>query len=79
MKFRPEDRVLMLRHADWKGDAAGTIISAGRLRALYDGSTDYQYWIEFDEPQRDYTDELHGMDRTYPSSTVLEQFLRPLE
>jgi len=78
MKFKRGDRVLMARHADWKNDAVGTIISNGRLRTLYDGSTDYQHWIEFDEPQRDYTDEMHGDNRTYDSSTVLERFLRPL-
>jgi hypothetical protein len=77
MKFKPGDRVLMVQHADWKNDAVGTIISEGRVRTLYDGSTDFCYWIEFDEPQRDLTDEMHGQDRTYDSSTVLERYLRP--
>jgi hypothetical protein len=69
----------MVKHADWKSDAIGTIKSDGRSRVLYDGQTDYEYWIDFDLPQRDYTDEMLGADREYYASTVLEKFLRPLQ
>jgi hypothetical protein len=79
MNFKPGDRVLMLKHSDWKADAIGTVASLGKLRLLHDGSTACWYWIVFDEPQRDYTDEIHGDDRTYKSSTVLERFLRLLK
>jgi hypothetical protein len=78
MKFKAGDRVLMIQHADWKNDAVGTLVSDGRPRTLSDGSTEYQYWIEFDGPQQDFTDEMHGMELTYQSSTVLERYLRPI-
>ena len=79
MEFRKGDRVRMIKHADWKNDATGTIISIySRLKTLYDGSTDLEYSIEFDELQRDFTDELNGMDLQYKSSTVLGRFLRPI-
>jgi hypothetical protein len=79
MEFQRGDRVFMAKHADWKSDAVGTIISfRARPRTLYDGSIDLEYSIEFDEPQRDFTDELNGKDLQYKSSTVLGRFLRPL-
>ena len=79
MEFKYGDRVRMLRHADWKNDAVGTIVSIRTSPAtLHDGSTDLLYWIEFDEPQRDYTDELNGMNFEYKKSVVLGRFLRPL-
>jgi hypothetical protein len=80
MEFKYGDRVLMVKHADWKNDAVGTIISIRtRPASLYDGSTDVWYSIEFDEPQRDYSDEMNGKDLQYKSSTVLGRFLRPLD
>lgn len=80
MKFKPGDRVSMLKHADWKTDAVGTVVSPGRLRTLHDGSLDHWYWVGFDEPQQDYTDEIYGdPERSYRSASVLERFLRPLE
>jgi hypothetical protein len=80
MEFKYGDRVRMLMHADWKSDAVGTIVSIRtRTAMLTDGSTDVWYWVEFDEPQRDYTDEMNGKDLQYKSSTVLGRFLRPLE
>jgi hypothetical protein len=79
MEFKYGDRVRMLRHADWKNDAVGTIISIRtRPATLYDGSTDVWYIIKFDEAQRDYTDEMNGMDLQYKESSVLGRFLRPL-
>ena len=79
MEFKYVDRVRMLKHADWKNDAVGTVISIRtRPATLYDGSTDVWYWIEFDELQRDYTDELNGTDLAYKKSTVLGRFLRPI-
>jgi hypothetical protein len=80
MEFKHGDRVRMVKHADWKNDAVGTIISVRtRPATLYDGSTDVWYSIEFDELQRDYTDEMNGKDLHYKSSTVLGRFLRPLD
>jgi hypothetical protein len=79
MIFKPGDRVLMVKHADWKADAVGIVFGRPRPVTLPDGSTDYSYWVEFDEPQRDYTDEMHGKDLVYHSSTVLGRFLRPLD
>jgi hypothetical protein len=56
MKFKRGDRVLMLRHADWKNEATGTITSVRTVPvAMPDGSSDEWYWIEFDELQRDFT------------------------
>src|SRR5690349_19658661 len=78
-EFRRGDRVLMLKHADWKNDAAGTIISlCARPRRLYDGSTDLEYSIQFDELQQDLTDEANGVNLTYTGTTVLGRFLRKL-
>jgi hypothetical protein len=80
MEFKYGDRVRMLKHADWKNDAIGTIISIRtRTTPLHDGSTDLRYIIQFDELQRDYTDEMNGMDLQYKESSVLGRFLRPLE
>jgi hypothetical protein len=74
MKFKVGDRVRMLQHADWKAAAIGTIISPGRVR---DGRT--WYWVQFDERQRDLTDERHGdRARSYSSATVTEPFLELL-
>jgi hypothetical protein len=79
MEFRRGDRVRMLKHADWKNEAVGTIISIhARPVVLHDGLPDLLYWIEFDQPKRDFTDESNGMDLQYKSSTILGRFLRPL-
>jgi hypothetical protein len=78
MEFKRGDRVRMLKHADWKDEAVGTIISLySRPVTLHDGSPDLLYAIEFDEPQRDFTDEMNGMGLQYKSSDVLGRFLRP--
>jgi hypothetical protein len=62
MEFQRGDRVRMLKHADWKNEAVGTVISLyARPVTLHDGSPDLLYAIEFDEPQRDFTDELNGL------------------
>ena len=76
-EFRRGDRVLMVKHADWKNDAMGTIISLrARPCRLHDGSADVWYIIEFDELQRDFTDEANGMNLAYKNSMVLGRFLR---
>ncbi|MEW4565039.1 hypothetical protein AB1K70_21115 [Bremerella sp. JC770] len=55
----------MLKYADWKNDAVGTIISNRTSPAtLHGGSSGVWYWIEFDELQLDYPDELKGKDLT---------------
>jgi len=77
-RFKPGDRVLMIRHGDWKNEAAGTVTGGGRPRRLFDGSVDRQYWVAFDEPQRDYTDERNGVDLAYDGSIVLERHLKKL-
>lgn len=78
MGFQYGDRVRMIRHGDWKNDAFGMVVSARtHPTTLPDGSTDVWYWIEFDEPQRDETDELNGRNLDYRESTVLGRFLRP--
>jgi hypothetical protein len=80
MPFKPGDRVLMVKHADWKGDATGTVTSpARRPITLADGTSDPYYWVAFDEPQRDSTNELNGVDRTYDSATILARFLQRLD
>jgi len=68
----------MLKHADWKNEAVGTVISLyARPVRLYDGSPDLLYAIEFDEPQRDFTDELNGMDRQTFSAASSGRSARP--
>ncbi len=80
MKFSIGDRVLMLRHADWKSDAVGTISAGPHERVNSQGETYFDYWIDFDEPQSDFTDEMNGArDRTYKSSTVAAAYIRPLD
>ncbi len=69
----------MLRHADWNTVAVGVISGGPRERKIGDGTIQRWYWIEFDVPQSDLTDELNGNEgRTYEGATVLEPFLRPL-
>lgn len=70
---------MMLRHADWKAAAVGTNSGGPRERMIGEGTIQRWYWIEFDVPQTDLTDELNGNGgRTYEAATVLEPFLRPL-
>ena len=69
MEFKYGDRVRMLKHADWKNEAVGTIISIRtRPATLYDGSTDVWYNHQVRRGQRDYTDEMNGMDLQYKGS-----------
>lgn len=75
-RLRKGDRVLMLKHADWKADCRGTIIREGRPCIVGDGSTRVEYLIRFDEPQTDLTDEAAGLEIHYEGTTVLEEFLR---
>jgi hypothetical protein len=78
--FSIGDRVLMIRHADWKSDAVGTISAGPRERVNWRGETYLDYWIDFDDPQSDYTDEENGdNDRTYKSSTVAGDYIRLLD
>lgn len=81
MKFVKGDRVRMIQHADWKVDAVGTIVSTHpSRRTLPDRSTELDYWIEFNSPQYDLTDEINGQtDRSYKSTTVLERYLVALD
>ncbi len=72
------DRVLMIKHADWKADSRGTVVSPGRPCVIWDGSTRVEYLITFDEPQTDLTDEAVGLRIDYEGTTVLEEYLRPL-
>lgn len=68
----------MLRHADWKADAVGTI-SAGPFERVGSKGPYLDYWIVFDEPQGDLTDEMNGeWGRTYHSSTVDAVYIRLL-
>lgn len=70
----------MLRHADWKSDAVGTISAGPRERVNSRGETYLDYWIDFDEPQRDTTNEMNGdHERSYKSSTVAADYIQPLE
>lgn len=59
MKFPqgPFDRVK--QNADWKCDALGTVTAFAQERTHPEGSTETEYWIPFDSPQSDSTDELH--------------------
>ncbi|RKZ50723.1 MAG: hypothetical protein DRR16_27495 [Candidatus Parabeggiatoa sp. nov. 3] len=77
-KEQSGDRVLMLKHSDWKKEAKGTIRGKGVVRRIYDGTVHFDYYIEFDEPQTDKTDEANGMEIEYSGSTVLEEELCPL-
>ncbi|GLR69397.1 hypothetical protein GCM10007852_03050 [Agaribacter marinus] len=81
MKYFNGDRVRMIRHADWKQDAIATIVSTKPLkRALPDNTDDWEYWIEFDFPQYDLTDEMNDdRERSYDSCTVLERYLEPIK
>ncbi len=79
MRYHDGDRVLMVRHADWKADAVGTIVGGPRQRKNSNGDSYDDYIVNFDEPQKDFTDEMNGdHDRSYTSSTVDVRFLRPL-
>ena len=71
----------MIKHADWKVDAVGTIVSTHpSKRSLPDNSIELDYWIEFDSAQYDLTDEMNGeKDRSYKSTTVLERYLEALD
>jgi len=81
MKFITGERVRMIKHADWKVDAVGTIVSTQPFqRVLPDNSTQWIYWIEFDIPQYDLTDEVNGdKEWNYNSSIVLERYLVALK
>jgi hypothetical protein len=79
MKFKKGDRVLMLKHADWKSDIVGTIAGFGGLRRLYDGTIDVVYGMDFDELHTDLTDEANKEYVEYCGCTVLEQYLIPFE
>jgi hypothetical protein len=80
MKLEDGVRVLMVRHADWKSDAIGTIVGVPRQRMNSHGDWYDDYIVKFDEPQKDFTDEMNGdHDRSYTSSTVAAQFLRTLD
>lgn len=76
--LRAGDRVLMVKHSDWKADCRGTIVREGRPRIVGDGSTRVEYLIRFDEPQMDLTDEAAGLHIEYEETPVLEEYLRPL-
>jgi hypothetical protein len=77
--FTIGDRVEMVRHADWKTSATARVMSAGRQRKNSFGRLYVQYSIDFDEPQADLTDEMHGdFERRYTGTTVDQQFLRLL-
>lgn len=77
MRFEVGDRVRMVKHADWKAAATGTIVGPGRVR---EGQPDLVWYaVQFDEPQRDLTDERLGdASRSYTSATVTEPYLEPL-
>ncbi len=77
-KLREGDRVLMVKHSEWKADCRATIVRKGRPRIIGDGSTRVEYVIKFDEPQTDLTDEAAGLHIEYEETTVLEESLRPL-
>ena len=77
--FQVGDRVLMFCHADWKVDCTGTVTSPGRIRKGIRGEY-IDYSVQFDEPQADLTDEMHGdLARRYSGSTVAEEYLQPLD
>ncbi len=78
-KLRVGERVLMLKHADWKADCRGMIVREGRPRIIGDGSTRIEYVFRFDEPQTDLTDEAAGLHIQYEATTVLEEYLRCLD
>lgn len=69
----------MRKHADWKQAAVATVVGRGRVRRNCYGNEYVDYFIEFDHPQADYTDEMHGdVHRTYSGTTCAEEFLEPL-
>lgn len=72
------DRVRMLKHYDWKADCLGTIVGEGRPRIIFDGSTRVEYFVRFDEPQTDLTDESADLHIEYEGTTTLEEYLQPL-
>ena len=81
MVFQPGDRVVVMRHADWKRDVAATVVGPCPARTvdLSDGSRCRLYWVEFDEPQRDLADWMQETGQTFVKCTVQEPFLQPME
>ena len=78
-KLKKGDRVLMLRHADWRGDCRATIVQEGRPRIVGDGSTRVEYYIAFDEPQFELEDTPDETCTGSPETSVLEDYLRLLD
>lgn len=69
----------MIRHADWKADAIGTISGGPKQRLNPHAQFYADYIIDFDQPQENLTDEMQGdPGRAYTSSTVAVEFIRPL-
>ncbi len=78
-RFKKGDRVMLLKHFDWAGDARATIVQEGRPRLIFDGSTHVEYMVEFDEPQPEINPpENPEIPTHWAGTTVLEQSLRPL-
>jgi hypothetical protein len=71
-KFKGGDRIVMLPHGGWKDEATGTIMELLEPLKLDDRSIEIEYFVAFDEPQRDSTE-------TTNIAAVLERFLRPLD
>jgi hypothetical protein len=77
--YKPGDRVVMLKHSDWKADARATIVSRGRPRTVYDGTIHMEYFSKFEEHQTDLTDESAGHFIEYEGTSVLEEYIRLLD
>jgi hypothetical protein len=71
------NRVILLRHADWKSATLATVKSPCQQKQNTAGESYRDDYIEFDDPQANRTNETHGEpDSRYRGTTVFEQFLR---
>lgn len=79
-RFKKGDRVLMLRHADWKTDIVGTIAGPPSVpQRLRDETYDVSYGIDFDDLHTDLTDETSERVIEYSGCAALSRYLRLLD
>jgi len=69
-EFSPNTRVIVASAGGWRKDAPGTIKGAPEITQIIQGEA-FTYWIEFDEPQHDLSD-----DGPYRKAQVLSLYLR---
>lgn len=70
-EFSPGARVIVSGAGGWRNDASGTIKGVPEVINIVQGEA-FTYWVEFDEPQHDLSD-----DGPYYKAQVLSLYLRP--